>query len=159
MRDWPSAPPNTAIAKPTPAAIALVPLALAVAAAAASLVTWAKAGSAAIITPTAAIKNKPIFLIFVSPKSEANLKAVTAGMISPASGIHRPSYNGAPAIQTMIGKYWLLLIRSLNCLAFQRVGRGAASLENAFMKPLSKNGRDDLHAILFILMMTVMWWM
>jgi hypothetical protein len=22
------------------------------------------------------------------------------GMISPASGIHRPSYNGAPAIQT-----------------------------------------------------------
>jgi hypothetical protein len=25
-------------------------------------------------------------------------------MISPASGIHRPSYNGAPAIQTMTKK-------------------------------------------------------
>ena len=26
-------------------------------------------------------------------------------MISPASGIHRPSYNGAPAIQTMNNDY------------------------------------------------------
>jgi len=30
-------------------------------------------------------------------------------MISPASGIHRPSYNGAPAIQTMNSYDWSLL--------------------------------------------------
>jgi len=36
---------------------------------------------------------------------EANHKQSSAGMISPESGIHRPSYNGAPAKQTMNDLY------------------------------------------------------
>jgi hypothetical protein len=34
----------------------------------------------------------------------ATLEATPAVMISPASGIHRPSYNGAPARQTLVSK-------------------------------------------------------
>jgi len=56
-------------------------------------------------------------------------------MISPVPGIHRPSYNGAPAILTRKTiNVWLLFYAIRVCLALQRVRRGAASLENAFMK-------------------------
>jgi hypothetical protein len=52
------------MAKPTPAAIAFTPLALAVAASGDR--GWANTEVAAIITATAAITNKPIFLMVIS---------------------------------------------------------------------------------------------
>jgi hypothetical protein len=53
-------------------------------------------------------------------------------MISPASGIHRPSYSGAPAIQTMTGLlsgYVFLAVRS-EYLRFNVCG-GARIAQNA----------------------------
>jgi len=59
-------------------------------------------------------------------------------MISPASGIHRPSYNGAPAIQTITKENkWprtfsdsRFLVRSTCASAL------LAPLEDAFIKPV-----------------------
>jgi hypothetical protein len=55
---------------------------------------------------------------------------LTAGMISPASGIHRPSYNGAPAIQTLNELNDGLLLLSVatlpcasTCAARRRIAR------------------------------------
>jgi hypothetical protein len=51
-------------------------------------------------------------------------------MISPVSGIHRPSYNGAPAILTRkTMKDWLEFHALRVCLAPQRVRRETVSLE------------------------------
>jgi len=56
-------------------------------------------------------------------------------MISPASGIHRPSYNGAPAILTCTTiNVWLEFPAIRVDLAPQRARPGAASLDDAFMK-------------------------
>ena len=46
-------------------------------------------------------------------------------MISPASGIHRPSYNGAPAKQTMKNNY-LDLFHLIDVFAARCNVRGAA---------------------------------
>src|SRR5262249_14094843 len=60
MRDWPSAPPNTAIAKPTPAAIATKPRLLS---ATGAYLVCANAGAAHSATAIADNNSKMIFLI------------------------------------------------------------------------------------------------
>src|ERR1044072_551775 len=61
--DWPRAPPNTAMAKPTPAAIAFKPALLAAAFSAAALACCANAEPAANITAARLIRKNVIFLI------------------------------------------------------------------------------------------------
>src|SRR5262252_6118960 len=57
-------------------------------------------------------------------------------MISPASGIHRPSYNGAPAIQTITKRKGLkpFLVRDSPC-AVTCAHALHAPLAGAFIKP------------------------
>jgi len=60
-------------------------------------------------TPSTVKSNRVTFLILFSPFQKNELLGnFQPGMISPASGIHRPSYNGAPAIQTF-DYIWLFM--------------------------------------------------
>ncbi len=52
-------------------------------------------------------------------------------MISPASGIHRPSYNGAPAIQTMTDNNWPNSSRFRDVFYAQRVRARCVHRSNA----------------------------
>ena len=71
-------------------------------------------------------------------------------MISPASGIHRPSYNGAPAIQTMTDNYWP------NSSCFRELGyaqRVRARCPHRSMRMYkaesSRSSRRDLNVFIF----------
>src|SRR3954468_24334332 len=82
-------------------------------------------------------------------------------MISPASGIHRPSYNAAPAILTLYN-YDMCRVSPLICeyLAPQRVRRDCRiARPRIYENELRQNRCDDLHPVFFMRMMSIMRWM
>ena len=82
-------------------------------------------------------------------------------MISPASGIHRPSYNGAPAIQTMTDNFVAEFLPGFAiCLTLNVCARVARTAQGACIKPnLSWRGRRHLNMSTLFVSMTIMWWM
>ena len=57
-------------------------------------------------------------------------------MISPASGIHRPSYNGAPAMQTLFALQNSKLLIATFCLCQPEIFFCASTFAGALPSPL-----------------------